>query len=56
VETRLPRAQTLLRQKEPGLSLTEIAGQCGFCDSSYFSTVFTRRFGMPPSKMRRRAS
>ena len=34
-------------------SLTEIALECGFCDSSHFSTAFRQKMGTSPSEYRR---
>lgn len=47
---RLKNAEYLL--KNSGLSITDIAYQCGFCDSNYFSVIFKRNFGITPSAMR----
>lgn len=47
---RLKEAEYLL--KNSTLSVTDIAYQCGFFDSNYFSVVFKRNFGMSPSRMR----
>jgi transcriptional regulator GlxA family with amidase domain len=47
---RLARARTLLTQTE--LTLEAIAESCGFCDRSYFSTVFRRGVGIPPARYR----
>lgn len=50
-DTRLEWAQQLVNDGH--LSIAEIASTCGFSDPNYFSTVFARRFGMPPSAYRR---
>lgn len=50
-EKRLTLAVELLRNYDH--SLTEIANECGFCDSNYLSKLFTRKFGISPGKMRR---
>ena len=34
------------------LSISEIAAECGFCDSNYFSSRFCRRYGISPSEYR----
>ncbi|WP_254614851.1 MULTISPECIES: AraC family transcriptional regulator [unclassified Myxococcus] len=34
-----------------GRSLTEVAHAAGFCDSAHFSRLFSRMFGLPPSKV-----
>jgi len=44
---RLKRAAQLL--KESGLTVTEVAYQVGFKDSSHFTKLFKKQFGMPPS-------
>jgi len=48
---RLNHAEKLLRQSN--LSVTEIAGQCGFCSSTYFSSVFRTVKGMTPLAYRK---
>ena len=48
-----PEAEILL-QLHPGLSIGEIAFKCGFADSNYFSAVFRRERGMPPTAFRQR--
>jgi len=50
-EMRINKAKTHLL--EPGLSLTEIAGRCGFNSLSFFSRTFRRYAGMSPSDYRR---
>jgi signal transduction histidine kinase/DNA-binding response OmpR family regulator/ligand-binding sensor domain-containing protein len=45
---RLKRASQLL--KESGLSITEIAYQVGFKDSSHFSKLFRKQFGQSPKE------
>lgn len=47
---RLKKAEYLL--KNSTFSITDIAYQCGFEDSNYFSVVFKRNFGISPSAMR----
>ncbi|MEM6395013.1 MAG: ATP-binding protein [Bacteroidota bacterium] len=47
---RLQRAQHLL--KSTTLNISEIAYEVGFNDPKYFSRLFAKNFGMPPSKMR----
>lgn len=44
---RIEKAQKLLCE-QPGLSLAEVAAQCGFDDYNYFITVFRRTTGIPP--------
>jgi AraC family transcriptional regulator, exoenzyme S synthesis regulatory protein ExsA len=43
---RLEHAATLLRNSK--LTVTEVAYDCAFEDSSHFSRVFKERYGMPP--------
>lgn len=45
---RLKRAAQLL--KESGLTITEIAFQVGFRDSSHFSKLFKKQFGLTPKE------
>ncbi|MBQ6247976.1 MAG: helix-turn-helix domain-containing protein [Kiritimatiellae bacterium] len=47
---RLSKARTLLR--ETGMTVEEIAVQCGFCHASYLSNLFRREIGMTPRKWR----
>lgn len=49
-QLRICHAQYLLRHSE--ILISEIAMQCGFEDSNYFSVVFTRETGMTPSHWR----
>jgi AraC-like DNA-binding protein len=49
---RIERAQALLLTTDK--SMSEISQQTGFCDQSYFGTVFRRLIGMPPAAYRRR--
>ncbi|MGL4519737.1 MAG: hybrid sensor histidine kinase/response regulator transcription factor [Phocaeicola sp.] len=44
---RLERASDLLQQ---GVSVTEVAEATGFINVKYFSTIFKKQFGIPPSK------
>jgi AraC-like DNA-binding protein len=48
---RTTNAEKLLRETE--LSVTEVADQCGYSDSNYFSTVFKRIKGITPQKCRK---
>lgn len=50
IEIRINRAKILLRRK--GLSVTEIAMQCGFGSSAYFSSCFQSRLGITPTEYR----
>ena len=47
-EVRLLEALYMLRQGDKLIG--EIADACGFSDQSYFSKVFSARFGVPPSE------
>lgn len=49
---RLEEAEILLRF-HPRLSITEIAIQCGFSDSNYFSAKFHQERGMTPTEYRK---
>lgn len=44
---RIDEAKKLMKSKE--LSVTEISSKCGFSDSYYFSKVFKKYMGMPPT-------
>ena len=46
---RLQKAKTLLQYSD--LNIAEVAYEVGFKDPSYFSRLFTERFGMPPSRI-----
>lgn len=49
-DVRLERAKLLLFSNKK--SISEVAYECGFADQSYFSKVFSKRFGIPPSEFR----
>lgn len=49
---RLERSIQLLESTP--LSITEIAGRCGFTGASYFTELFTRTKGCPPTQYRRK--
>ena len=49
-ERRLERALALLSDNEK--SISDIAYECGFSDQSYFSKVFSKKFGITPSEHR----
>lgn len=51
---RVLNAEALL--KNTTLSITEVAQQCGFNDSNYFSTVFKLAMGTTPVKYRKMSS
>ena len=44
---RIEKARRLLSEQS-GLTLAEIAAECGFDDYNYFITVFKRMTGVPP--------
>ncbi len=48
---RLSHGKSLLQRTED--TIAEVAYQCGFSDSEYFSRVFKKEFGTAPSKFRR---
>ncbi len=48
VECRLEKARELLR--ESNLNCTQIAYECGFSDSSQFSTMYRKKFGTSPGR------
>ena len=50
---RVERAQSLLTRTDKTIS--EISQELGFCDQSYFGTVFRRLSGMTPASYRRRS-
>jgi AraC-like DNA-binding protein len=55
-EQRLLRCRDALRDpSQAGRSITDIALSWGYSDASHFSTSFRRRFGHPPSELRRTA-
>ncbi len=47
---RLRHAQQMLAETQ--MRITEIALECGFCDSNYFCAVFRKEFGITPRKYR----
>jgi AraC-like DNA-binding protein/mannose-6-phosphate isomerase-like protein (cupin superfamily) len=49
---RIERAQALLAKTDQ--SIIDISQQVGFCDQSYFGTIFRRTVGMTPATYRRR--
>jgi len=50
---RLQMSYDRLAGETTGLSVTDVAYQCGFSSSSHFSTLFRRAFGLRPSEVRR---
>ena len=53
-EYRLTKARSLLASDES--SVSEIATECGFSDSNYFSRLFTKCYGISPLKFRQENS
>lgn len=51
IRLRMNRAIELLTANE--LSVLEVALACGFSDEKYFSRAFKKRYGYPPSRMKR---
>lgn len=49
-EMRLGQARYLLESTQA--SITSIAAECGFCDSSHLSRTFRRKFGLTPARHR----
>lgn len=49
-QQRLSRAERLLHEEQKAIS--EVAILCGFSDQSYFSKVFSAKYGIPPSEYR----
>lgn len=47
---RLHRAKTML--KNPNLSVADVAFDTGFNNPNYFSALFAKEFGVPPSRYR----
>lgn len=53
IDTRLENARRLLLKAE--LSCTEIAYQCGFSNAAQLSSMFRKKWGIPPVEYRKRA-
>lgn len=53
LQSRLDRAANALVDAPGRQSMTDLAFDCGFSDSAYFSKCFSRRFGVPPRNYRR---
>ncbi len=53
ITLRLEQAKKLLHTTAQ--SISEIAGSCGFSDSSYFTRLFRERFGATPRQFRKQA-
>ena len=52
-QVRIEKAQDLLRS--PDLSVKAVAAQVGFNDQHYFTKVFSKHTGMPPTQYQRRS-
>lgn len=52
INIRLEKAKELLENGFDG-SIQEVAAEVGYDDVYHFSKLFKKRFGMPPSKIRR---
>lgn len=50
---RMEKARLLLMDR-PDMSISEIAGECGYQDYNYFISVFSRTYGTPPNAMRKK--
>ena len=50
IDLRMKRAVELLFEGK--LCVKEVAARCGFTDEKYFSRVFRKKYGYPPSKLR----
>lgn len=50
---RLQKAEILMYQS-PKMTITEIAAQCGFSDSNYFSVKFKKMYGLSPKSFIKR--
>jgi len=49
-EIRMMKAKEYLKQEDQNVS--SVAFLCGYRDQYYFSRVFKKYFGLPPSKMK----
>ncbi len=49
-DRRLERSMKMLEDRKN--SISHIASECGFTDQSYFSKVFSKKYGLPPSEYR----
>lgn len=47
---RLQKAEAILKQ-QPHTDVTDIAAECGFTDSNYFSKKFKDMYGLPPKRL-----
>ena len=48
--TQVRMANAIYLLEHPGASVTDVAYQCGFNDSSYFAAVFKSIYGITPKK------
>lgn len=55
IERRLDRADEYLRTS-PGMSIGQIASKLGYSDALYFSRIYRKHRGRPPSALRKRSS
>lgn len=53
LDIRIKKAKQLLSKKDKKLSIKEIAFATGFEDSLYFSRIFKKRTGIPPTQFRK---
>lgn len=51
--TRLRLQAACVLLKDTDLTVTEIAGRCGYTDSGYFSRLFQREYGVSPRRYRK---
>lgn len=49
---RLKRAEALLKRRE-NMSVAQIAAECGFSDSNYFSVSFKKKYGISPKALQK---
>ncbi|WKN42964.1 helix-turn-helix transcriptional regulator [Tunicatimonas pelagia] len=52
LERKMVQAREMLLE-EKDKTITEVSEQCGYQYASHFTTAFKRRFGVPPSQLRR---
>ncbi len=52
IKVRLENAYSML-SSTPDMRITDVAADCGFSDSSQFSTMFTNHFGITPKKFQK---
>ncbi|NLA62147.1 MAG: helix-turn-helix transcriptional regulator [Bacteroidales bacterium] len=51
LQLKLNKAKTML--EDDNTSITEVSDACGFYYVSYFSRVFKKEFGLPPSEYKK---